>query len=119
MHGNADGTARGVVGIRINTSTVSSPFIAQFIAQTPGHASSVRTQVDQLDMSLALKEVNSLKTFWTYKGSLTTPPCSEGLRWWVAGDVLGVSDAQMQTLLGVSVYSARDEQMVWGHAIGV
>ena len=70
-------------------------------------------------MPLALKEVGNLKNFWTYKGSLTTPPCSEGLRWWVAGKVLEVSDAQMQALLGVSTYSARVEQMVWNHAIGV
>ncbi|KAG4438309.1 hypothetical protein IFR05_006196 [Cadophora sp. M221] len=119
VHGDASGTPRGVVGLRINPSTKSSNFIAQFIESTPGHDSSVRTQVDTLDMSLAIKEVGSLKNFWTYKGSLTTPPCSEGLRWWVAGKVLEVSDAQMQALLGVSVYSARVEQMVWNHAIGV
>ncbi|PVH74355.1 carbonic anhydrase [Cadophora sp. DSE1049] len=119
VHGDASGTPRGVVGLRINPSSKSSPFVEQFISETPHHDSSDRTLVDELDMSLALKEVGSLKSFWTYKGSLTTPPCSEGLRWWVASKVLEVSDAQMQALLGVSVYSARVEQMVWNHAIGI
>ncbi|KAK0117909.1 hypothetical protein ONS95_012225 [Cadophora gregata] len=119
VHGDASGIPRGVIGLRINPSSKSSPFFAQFVSQVPHHGSSNRTQVDQLDMSLALKEVGSLKNFWTYKGSLTTPPCSEGLRWWVAGKVLEISDSQMKALLGVSAYSARVEQMVWSHAIGI
>ncbi|KAH7323927.1 alpha carbonic anhydrase [Rhexocercosporidium sp. MPI-PUGE-AT-0058] len=118
VHGDASGTPRGVIGLRINPcANKSSNFLAQFISQIPGHASSTRTPIDSLDMSLALSEVGNLKFFWTYKGSLTTPPCSEGLRWWVAGKVLEVSDAQMQALLSVSLYSARVEQMVWNHAI--
>ncbi|CZT53071.1 related to carbonic anhydrase precursor [Rhynchosporium secalis] len=119
VHGDAKGNPKGVVGLRINPSTISSPFIEQFVSKIPGHDSSDRRKLVGLDMSLAIKEVGGLEKFWTYKGSLTTPPCSEGLRWWVSGDFLQVSDVQMRTLLGVSVYSARVEQMVWNHAIGV
>lgn len=51
--------------------------------------------------------------FWTYKGSLTSPPCTEGIRWFVARNVLFVSVEQMQAILAVSTYSARVEQEVW------
>jgi carbonic anhydrase len=48
---------------------------------------------------------------------MTSPPCTEGLRWFVAGDVLVASTAQLQDLLGVSKYSARAEQMLWQHGV--
>ncbi|KAL2062647.1 hypothetical protein VTL71DRAFT_5719 [Oculimacula yallundae] len=119
VHGDAAGTPKGVVGIRVNPSAKSSKFIEQVISKTPGHESLTRAPMDGIDMSLALAEAGGVKKFWTYKGSLTTPPCSEGLRWWVAGDVMQVSDVQMQALLDVSVYSARNEQMVWNHGINL
>lgn len=57
--------------------------------------------------------------FWTYRGSLTSPPCTEGLRWFVARNIMFVSDRQMQDMLRVSTFSARAEQEVWNHEINV
>jgi carbonic anhydrase len=73
----------------------------------------------EIDMLQALKEVNMFNEFWTYEGSLTSPPCTEGIRWWVARNVLFVGVEQMQRILGVSTYSARVEQEVWMHGINV
>lgn len=53
------------------------------------------------------------------RGSLTSPPCTEGLRWFVARNIMFVSDEQMQAILRVSTYSARAEQEVWRHDINV
>jgi carbonic anhydrase len=72
-----------------------------------------------IDMLQALKEVNMFNEFWTYEGSLTSPPCTEGIRWWVGRNVLFVGVKQMQSILGVSTYSARVEQEVWMHGINV
>ena len=55
----------------------------------------------------------------TDRGSLTSPPCTEGLRWFVARNIMFVSDEQMQAILRVSTYSARSEQEVWRHDINV
>lgn len=68
---------------------------------------------------LAIAEVNAFAEFWTYRGSLTSPPCREGLRWYVARNIMFVSNKQMQDILSVSTYSARAEQEVWLHAINV
>jgi carbonic anhydrase len=35
------------------------------------------------------------RSFWTYSGSLTTPPCSEGVRWTVLKTPVGISAATM------------------------
>jgi carbonic anhydrase len=69
--------------------------------------------------SQALKEVGDFKEMWTYRGSLTSPPCREGIRFFVARNILFVSNAQMQDILRVSTYSARAEQEVWMHEINV
>ncbi|KAK6196834.1 hypothetical protein LQW54_011149 [Pestalotiopsis sp. IQ-011] len=70
-----------------------------------------------LDLADALDAVARLDAFHTYEGSLTSPPCAEGLRWFVAARALHVSAAQMQAILAASTYSARTEQMVWEHHI--
>ena len=42
-------------------------------------------------------EVGGVEEFWTYKGSLTTPPCSEGLRWFLPKQELIVSETTVKT----------------------
>lgn len=72
-----------------------------------------------LDMAQVLSEVANFSEFWTYEGSLTSPPCTEGIRWFVARNVLFVGVDQMREVLRVSTYSARVEQEVWQHGINV
>jgi len=70
-----------------------------------------------MDVAQALREVNMFNEFWTYRGSLTSPPCTEGIRFFVARNVLFTSVDQMREVLRVSTYSARAEQEVWMHQI--
>lgn len=55
----------------------------------------------------------------TIKGSLTSPPCTEGVRFFVARNILFVGNEQMRQILNASTYSARSEQEVWLHQINV
>lgn len=69
-------------------------------------------------MSLAVKEGGNFKSYWTYRGSLTTPPCTEGKRWWVSGKSLTISQEQMDELMLISDESAREVQRIQAHAVG-
>lgn len=66
----------------------------------------------EIDPMQAVREVNSFSEFWTYKGSLTSPPCKEGIQWFVARNILFTSVKQMQDILGASTFSSRAEQEV-------
>ena len=46
--------------------------------------------------------VPSLDTYFAYKGSLTTPPCTSGIRWIVVQEPLVLSENQLQRLEGLS-----------------
>ncbi|KAF2767066.1 carbonic anhydrase [Teratosphaeria nubilosa] len=118
VHVNATGSPRAVVGMRIDPGNVESAFFNQLPDYIPydDDSTEVRTVVD---VRKALEEVLHFGEFWTYQGSLTSPPCTEGLRWFLARSVLFVGDRQMREILGVSTFSARAEQEVWGHNVNV
>lgn len=44
-------------------------------------------------MNTLLVSVDASKGFWMYDGSLTTPPCTEGVKWTVMADVLTISQS--------------------------
>ena len=119
VHADAQGHERAVLAIRIDPGNSNSTFFNQLppmigFNQTENHSLQV-----PMDISAFLPEINNFSDFWTYKGSLTSPPCTEGLRWFVARNIMFVSDQQMQDILRVSTFSARSEQEVWRHDINV
>jgi carbonic anhydrase len=129
VHGDETGKAIAVLAILINPGTTDSPFVAQFASainsttpdstQVPNFNSEDRIPLASMDVGLALKEAGDFEKYWTYKGGLTSPPCSEGIRFFVSSKVMTVGTEQMQEILRVSAYSAREEQMVWMHEVNV
>lgn len=112
VHANEEGEPRAVVAIRIDPGKAPSRFLTSLPTPFIGFNETTAYSNTQLDLFEPLREVSELTEFWTYKGSLTSPPCEEGIRWFVARTVMYVGIEQMQQILHVSTYSARVEQQV-------
>lgn len=50
--------------------------------------------------------------YLTYTGSLTTPPCTEGVQWFVLGAPISLSREQIATLVGRYPFNARPVQQL-------
>lgn len=116
VHVDAYGAEKAVFAIRLDPGNTENEFLSQlptYLALTD-----LTTQVETgLDMDGLLASVLYFHEYWTYSGSLTSPPCTEGIRFFVARQILWTSVNQMQQILGVSSFSAREEQQVWQHRI--
>jgi carbonic anhydrase len=56
-------------------------------------------------ISISAKEINALlpenKDYYRFTGSLTTPPCSEGVRWFVLKNYSTISKGQVKEFIGL------------------
>jgi carbonic anhydrase len=55
--------------------------------------------------------------YWTYDGSLTTPPCTEGVRWFVFEQVLSLSREQLRAFTALFKVNTRPVQDAHGRHI--
>lgn len=97
----ADDDSLAVVGILLNggASTENAGYaslITQF-AQTKGHEYSEVNLTSAIDFNDLLPAAGS-RTTYRYTGSLTTPPCSENVKWHVMTTAIDVTDAQITAL---------------------
>jgi len=56
--------------------------------------------------------------YWFYSGSLTTPPCTEGVKWFVMKNRATVSKQQLKVLQSTYLNNARPVQPVNGREVG-
>lgn len=113
MHADAKGNYLGVLAMRIDPSgDTDSAFVSQWPWYIGFNETKQLTNVRQ-NIDTAMTEVAHFDNFWTYMGGLTVPPCSEGIRFFMADKVLKVSNQQMQRIMGMSAYSTRIEQQIW------
>jgi carbonic anhydrase len=55
--------------------------------------------------------------YWTYMGSLTAPPCTEGVRWFVLEQPLSISRAQLRAFGAIFKINSRPLQDAHGRRI--
>jgi carbonic anhydrase len=103
----ADDGSLAVVGVFLKEGK-ENPFLARIWSHLP-------TEVNH-EMTVAGTEVNvadllpAKKAFFNYSGSLTTPPCSEGVTWLVMDRSVEVSKAQADKFRGLIHENARPVQ---------
>ena len=57
------------------------------------------------------------RSYFSYVGSLTTPPCTEGVRWFVLKDPVTVSSSEIGTFTKLYPRNARPLQPVNGREV--
>ncbi len=108
VHATEDGKL-GVLGVMFEEGKANAG-LAQLVDALPSGAGTEVT-VDVTDMMPMDTEV------FRYMGSLTTPPCSEGVNWHVAKTVLTASADQIAALNGLLGPSARSLQPLGGRLL--
>jgi carbonic anhydrase len=55
--------------------------------------------------------------YWTYEGSLTAPPCTEGVRWFVMEQQMELSRSQLRAFAALYKVNSRILQSTRGRKI--
>lgn len=95
VHASADGKL-AVVSIMYEIGA-GSKGIGNLWATMPQHKGDehkINATVNALDLMPANKD------YYRFNGSLTTPPCTEGVRWFVLKDTVTISEAQLGAFQG-------------------
>lgn len=92
VHGAANGKA-AVVGVLLKEGR-DNPAFQSILDNAPETKYTTNTTGVSVNPRWLLPL--RLNRFYTYAGSLTTPPCSEGINWYVLSDPVEASAAQIQ-----------------------
>lgn len=90
VHSSAQG-GLAVMGVMFKPGAMN-PTLEAILRSVPAKVNEEKRLNKPLDLS-SLKPVN--KQYYRYSGSLTTPPCTEGVRWLVMKDAVYASPAQI------------------------
>ena len=93
VHADKDGNL-AVVAVMFEEGA-ANPQLAQLWADMPMHAG------DHHALNGEVKDLNALlpkeREYYRFNGSLTTPPCTEGVKWMVLKSPLTISKGQVET----------------------
>ena len=90
VHVDSAGAPAAVIGVLFDVSNSTLAYNYDLDLLWPrGTASS---ETGELDLASFLRNIN-FRDFYNYPGSLTTPPCTEGINWFVLKEVQTISKA--------------------------
>jgi len=92
VHVDASGNPVAVVGIFVRAGTMNAPLSRAFQRLPAKEGETIAPVGGTIDAGALLP---ADKTFFTYAGSLTTPPCTEGITWYVLKTPIEMSRAQI------------------------
>ena len=112
VHADARGTPAAVVALRFDAGE-ANPVLTELWQDAPVHEGQVVVP-GPIDVMGLLPPST---TYWTYSGSLTTPPCSQGLRWIVLEQIGTVSQDQIELVRARFGDNARELQPINNRSI--
>ncbi len=114
VHQKSDG-ALGVVGVMINRGQTNEQFAAIW-DELPANAGEERHPENTIIQADNL--LPDQRKYYTYDGSLTTPPCSEGVRWFVLQLPIEMSASQVSTFENIIKNNNRPvQQLNWREVV--
>ncbi len=114
MHKSADGKIV-IVAVRL-IEDISSPnaVLASLWPHLPTAAGATQKVADMVSAGGLLPADQG---YWTFTGSIDTPPCTEGVRWFVFEQELSVSRSQLRTFAAMFPVNTRPLQDPHGRRI--
>ncbi len=113
VHKDAKG-ALGVLGVLFEEGAANGE-LAKIIAAAPKHeraaAPVTGVTIDPADL------IPSTLSVYRFQGSLTTPPCSEGVNWHVAQSTVTASADQLRAMATIMGHNARPLQALNGRLV--
>jgi carbonic anhydrase len=106
---HTNGNRLAVIGVLLAEGDEANPAYQPFIANLPGEETPATTTGDEIDAAALLPAV---QTTYRYSGSLTTPPCTEGVTWLVMTEPVTLSGNQLASLEAVFEGNNRPPQPV-------
>jgi carbonic anhydrase len=114
VHKSADGKL-AVVAVRLSEDRGdANAVLASLWEHLPAKAGTSEEVADMISPAGLLPSDHG---YWTYEGSLTTPPCSEGVRWFVLEQTISISQAQLQAFAKFYKIDSRPLQDAHGRRI--
>ena len=114
VHQSADGKT-AVVAVRFSMDRGDpNPLLAALWPSLPQKTGEKAKIDDMMDPGGFLP---ADRGYWTYVGSLTAPPCTEGVRWLVFEDVLSLSRSQVRAFTTIFPLNSRPLQDLHGRRI--
>ena len=113
VHKSADGKL-AVIAVRLRSDANTANAVLATLWR------SLPTQVDQKESVDSIDAGGMLpadRGYWTYMGSLTTPPCTEGVRWFVMEQELAISPEQLRQFAQLYKINSRPLQDPHGRKI--
>jgi len=113
VHSDADGHL-AVVSVLLEEGS-ANPLVETLWGLAPKTASPEKTH-DNLQINAADLLPANL-SYFTFAGSLTTPPCTEGVSWLVLKTPVTISNRQVATFAGIYPYDERPIQPLYGRTV--
>lgn len=109
------------VMVQIGKSHAVLDQAGKWVSQQLGHRVPIEGEEIRSGLVLDVKDLLPKDTshFYSYHGSLTTPPCSEGVQWIILNDFIEVSDTQVQRFVTTIGANARPLQLPSGRRLEV
>jgi len=114
IHKSADGKL-AIIAVRL-VEDLSNPnallaTLWPYLPTSPGASEKVTDMVSPAGL------LPADRGYWTYEGSLTTPPCTEGVRWFVYEQALPLSRGQLRAFAALFKVNTRPIQDPHGRRI--